>query len=130
MENKVDTYGIENVNFSLIERDDDRWELFKQQRLERGFDDSELWNLNDSIARFIYPRLKAFSEDTISYPIGLTPKKWERILNDMVLAFKLIIEDDEDENGNLLPKEVIDENLKKIKKGLNYFAKYFLSLWD
>lgn len=55
-----DPYGIKNVNFSLIDNTDDRWEDYKKQRLERGFDNSELWSLDSTIAEFVYPRLKAF----------------------------------------------------------------------
>lgn len=42
MTKKVDPYGIKNVNFSLISKDDNRFEAYKKQRLERGFDDSEM----------------------------------------------------------------------------------------
>lgn len=46
MTKKVDPYGIKNVNFSLISKDDNRFEAYKKQRLERGFDDSEMWSLD------------------------------------------------------------------------------------
>ena len=60
-----DPYGVENINFSLdLKEDDERKEIFKKQRLERGFDETELWNLDTTILKFILPRLKAFKENT------------------------------------------------------------------
>ena len=32
------------------------------QRRRRGFDDRELWSLDHTIARYVYPRLKAFNK--------------------------------------------------------------------
>ena len=119
---KIDVYKIPNVNFSMISEDDDRWELFKQQRLERGFDDSELWNLDSTIAKFILPRLKAFSENLISHPIGITMEKWEKILNSMIYSFDIIVED------KIL--NLSDDEYKKFKKGLKLFVKYYFNLWD
>jgi len=46
------------------------------QRRKRGFDDSELWSLDDTIIRFTLPRLKAFrnlhnGSGPMGYPAGL-----------------------------------------------------------
>ena len=49
--------GVPNVCFSLDER-----EGFVEQRMDRGFDDSETWSLRDTIGNFIIPRLKRFKE--------------------------------------------------------------------
>jgi hypothetical protein len=120
MESKIDTYGIENVNFSMIEKDDDRWELFKQQRLERGFDDSELWNLEFTIAKFILPRLIAFRQDLISHPCGMTSKEWEAVLDTMIYSFDAIVKDDKE----------LHDNFEKVKVGLDNFINYYFDLWD
>lgn len=122
MEKKIDTYEIKNVNFSLIDKNDDRWDEFKNQRLERGFDDSELWNLDSTICKFIYPRLKAFSENIIGYPANMTYDEWECILKQMVKAFEIIIGDDD--------WEFNDELYDNVDKGLNLFRKYFFNLWN
>lgn len=116
---RIDPYGVKNVNFSLIDPDDDRWDEFEEQRLKRGFDDSELWNLYYTIAGFILPRLKAFREETVSYPAGMTREQWESILDEMIVAFELIYEDKCDSESN-----------KKIEQGIKTFAKYFRGLWN
>ena len=50
------------MNFSLISQDHPKWDKFTKQRLERGFDDSETWNLDLTIAKFVLPRLESFKE--------------------------------------------------------------------
>lgn len=118
---KVDAYGIENVNFSLISPSDERWDEYKAQRLERGFDDSELWSLDMTIAKFIYPRLKAFAEHCGSTPSTLKDEEWNIILDDMLKAFEIII------NPEKFPWS--DEDNKIIVKGLDLFRSYFFALW-
>lgn len=114
--NKIDTYGIKNVNFSLINVDDTRWEKFRDQRLERGFDDSELWNLFETFSKFITPRLNEFEKGHISCPGNMTDEEWHKILNSMIEGFESII------NG------CTDD--EKVEYGLKLFSKYFLYLWD
>jgi len=52
--------NIPNICFSLTETDDERETKFKQQRIERGFVDSETWGLNHTIVSFIIPRLERY----------------------------------------------------------------------
>ena len=118
-----DPYGIPNVCFSLVDPDDDRWEAYTQQRLERGFDISETWNLDGTIARFVYPRLKAFIEDVKEmkcHPANMESiDEWVKILEDMLKGFELMVSDEiktKDED------EIID-------KSLDLFRKYFFALW-
>ena len=126
MENKVDTYGIKNVNFSLIKEDDSRFEDFKKQRLERGFDNSELWSLDCTIAEFIVPRLKAFKEvsaDEGDHPGSLAEKEWQDILSQMIEGFELY------PNHFHWDPEEQETNWKKVDKAMSLFHKYFFSLW-
>lgn len=97
----------------------------KKQLYKKGFDNSECWNLDITIAKFILPRLKNFQKITIGYPSKLkNEKKWNKILNKMIISFELILNDDEN------VKKYKIENRKKIQKGLKLFAKYFTELWD
>jgi len=116
MKKKVDILKLDipNVCFSRagnLPKDDKRLKKFKKQRMLRGFDDSELWNLDITIAKFILPRLKAakdqVSNDAINYDI-------------MIAAFEKIIVLDVCTN----------ENSETIDKGLTYFADHFCSLWN
>lgn len=98
-----DPLGIPNVNFSILdwytdsEKDVNRLAKFKQQRIERGFDDTECWNLDTTIAQFVLPRLKHFKENTNGYPGNdeiPTFEKWNEILDKMIYAFDHIVNED------------------------------------
>lgn len=119
-----DAYGIKNVNFSLIDRDDSRWEEFKKERLENGFDESETWALDSTIAKFILPRLKCFYNDgdILSYPGNLTSKEWSEIVYKMVKAFDLIV--------NVDAAKRTEEEVKAVEEGLDLFREYFFDLWN
>lgn len=119
-----DAYGIKNVNFSLIGRDDSRWEDFKKQRLEQGFDESETWSLDSTIAKFILPRLKCFYNDgdIFGYPGNLTSKEWSEILYKMVKGFDLIV--------NVDAAKRTEEEVKAVEEGLDLFREYFFDLWN
>lgn len=114
-----DPYGIKNVCFTLIDETDDRWEDFSEQRLQRGFDDSELWSLDGTIARFIYPRLKAFKESVPGTPGGMSLEQWNYILNKMVKGFELL------SNDNIKSED--EEKLEK--EAWKLFSEYFFDLW-
>lgn len=122
--NNIDTYKIENVNFSLIKENDPRFEDFKKQRLERGFDSSELWSLDCTIAKFIAPRLKAFKEVSCEdHPGSLTVKEWQDILDAMIEGFEIY-----PDHFNWAQEEQ-EANWKKVDKAMKLFHKYFFNLW-
>jgi len=60
--------GIPNVCFSLINKNDERAKAYSKQRITRGFDDSETWSLRDTIADFIFAKIKKVSEDYLRLP--------------------------------------------------------------
>ena len=113
----LDSYNIPNVNFTLIDRGDKRWDDFKQQRLERGFDDSETWALDCTIAKFIEPRLRRFKEIKAGYPAIMSEEKWDDILDKMIYAFECI------------NKDTVFDNEDSVDEGLDLFRKYFFNLW-
>jgi hypothetical protein len=120
-QNKIDVYGIKNVNFSTINVEDTNWNLFEKQRLERGFDDSELWSLDKTISGFILPRLKSFREKHSSSPKNISSQEWNNIIDKMITAFELINSDKED---------ISHDEYKQIECGLKLFAKHLKNLWD
>jgi hypothetical protein len=112
--------GIPNICFSLTEKDDKREKKFVKQRMEKGFDSSETWALDSTIARFILPRLKCFREQVGGYPYFFsTIEEWHEILDKMILAFELSNKDD------LSTKK----QQRQIEQGLKLFAKWFRALW-
>ena len=111
--------------FSLIGtlgEDDPRLPTYREQIKERGFDDTEIWNLDLTIAKFILPRLVRFKEYTGTYPNGFTIDSWRDELQVMIDAFK-ILNDDE-------CMELEDGAIDAINKGLQSFAANFRHLWD
>lgn len=111
--------GIPNINFSVYTDGDKREEKFSKQRLERGFDESETWNLYTTISRFIVPRLKAFKESNICYPPELTPDEWNAILDKMIRTFEIA------SNSDFMKEEEADE----FREGFTLFSEYFFALW-
>lgn len=117
-----DPFGIPNVCFSLVDKDDSRWEEYEKQRLERGFDESETWSLDGTIAKFIYPRLQVFIEDCVKlqcHPGHITFNEWLEILKDMVKGFELMSQDN----------MKTDEEEAIIEKSLDLFREHFHQLW-
>lgn len=112
------TYGFADS----LPKDDDRIELYKKQRQERGFDDTELWSLDCTIAAFIAPRLKEFAKQTCGNPVNIASfEDWQEILRQMVVAFDLMADKDR--------IVYTDEEDKLISDGLDLFRKYFHGLW-
>ena len=90
---------------------------------EQQFSDKELWNLDKTLAEYIYPRLKRFKEIVPGRPGCFeTQEKWLNTLEQMIVAFELLSRED----YVLFLKE--DER-KAVDKGLNKFYKYYNCLW-
>ena len=108
----------------------------------------ELWNLNDTLAKYIYPRIKSFKEYHCGRPGGMGEKqvghryggskgprynkklpdeKWEQILDKMVLAFELYLSSD-DWDCSPCDKEW-EKRHSLITEGFSLFMKYFGALW-
>lgn len=116
--------GIPNICFSLTDEKDSREGGFAKQRKERGFDNSETWSLFDTIVRFSLPRLKVFAESASwTHPYGLGDKRWKKILDDIIIAFELIIRND----GSCIWNK---KEEKQVEKGLDLFREYFFNLWN
>lgn len=111
------------------------------QRLVRGWDDSDTWSLNTTIAEFIYPRLKRFKAIKNSTPVGMNFNEWDDIINKMLFAFGLEIYEFSDKKGNVAEEIGLDVEeynkydsyfhtcWEKKENGLELFKKYYLDLW-
>ena len=81
-----------NICFSCANEvsDEKRQKKYKEQRMTRGFDDTECWNLDITFCKFIIPRLKVFKEQNDGYPVRYHSKEeWDKILDDMIEGFEL-----------------------------------------
>lgn len=105
-------------NVRCLKRKDPRRELYRKQRKERGFDNSELWALDETIIRFTLPRLKVFRDYTKSYPVDDNIKNfedWQLTIDKMIFGMERYILDASDEQAI---------------EGMNLFFKYFTHLLD
>jgi hypothetical protein len=61
---------------------------FLKQRIIRGWDDSETWSLDFTVAKFMLPRLIRFKELKCGYPCNLTKEEWDKILDEILIMVK------------------------------------------
>jgi len=95
---------------------------FLGQRIFRGWDDSDTWSLDITIAEFILPRLKRFKACQGCYPCHFeTREDWDAILDKMIFAFEKLAD-------NTIPL-LSEADERKVRHGLYYFAKYYRNLW-
>jgi hypothetical protein len=110
------------------------------QRRTRGWDDSELWSLDYTILKLVYPRLKAFREGKLNgtplhptdvYPEGheeaglpkaLTEEEWDSILGEILVGFKMVIDAD------CYP--LMGEQHVRLERSMDLFREWFFALWD
>ena len=109
--------NVPNINFSLIGDNDDRYEDFKKQRLERGFVESETWSLDYTIARFIAPRLRAFLD--IYKAVIVDDRNMVPVIERALKAFERLAQD----------TVVFGDECEEIDEALVEFAKIFRGLW-
>jgi len=105
-------------NVRYLKKKDPRRELYRKQRKERGFDNSELWSLDMTIIEFTLPRLKAFRDYTISFPIDekiKTFEEWQQVIDKMIYGMEKYKEDTWDTEAT---------------EGIDLFLKYFRHLWN
>lgn len=117
MKKDIKYLNVPNVCFSITKKKDKREKEFSKQRIERGFDDSETWNLFVTIARFSTPRLERYIE--LSEDFIQRTEEDKRQLNKLLEAFRLI---SKDEDLNIQEQTIVVE-------GLSYFDKIFMRLW-
>lgn len=114
-----------------------QYRYFRQRR-NRGFDDSELWNFDYTIAKFMAPRMKVFIENVREHggvPIRLTKEdgsdprneqafaEWILILKKIQRAFQLMIDEENAE------KIYTQEQYDQMDEGLKLFGEWYKSLW-
>ena len=92
------------------------------QRLIRGWDDAETWNIDSTVATFILPRLKRFAQLRIGHPSEISDAQWTKIIDQIIWSMEYI----SNENHYIITDK---KDCKKLQDGLNLFGKWFLYLW-
>lgn len=122
-----DPLGIPGVCFSLADQISGkvRQKQYAKQRMTRGWDDTETWSLDTTIADFILPRLKRFREVANGYPGGETPESWCAKVDAMIEAFEIA--------STVFTAKVEEKDRAKraraYKKGLKIFSENLGCLW-
>ena len=123
--------GLNNICFSVADEiysnDIATREKYKQQRFEQGFDDTETWHMDRTIALFIIPRLKKFIEINNGIPVGETVESYNEKLNFIINAFENYYA------TNKYYESVDDVERKKltddVKQAVEYLSKLWFELW-
>ena len=110
---------------SKLPADDERQALWAEQRVARGFDDTELWNLEDTIARYVLPRLRALRAKPLTPPRDLTLAQWHNLLDKMIVAFDLLQPAD---GGSWSRGRLNNAQRSQLQEGLDHFRTYFFAL--
>jgi hypothetical protein len=93
------------------------------QRRTRGWDDSDTWSLDYTIAKFALPRLIRFKELNNGYPGDFaTPEAWDEAIDKMIYSLQACIKHNE---GN----DIDIADWPRVKEGLELFGKHFMALW-
>lgn len=105
--------------------DEEKLQKYAQQREERGWDDTELFGLDHTIAKFLADRLYRFAEFTVSTPFPLTHEEWKVIIITIADGMALYT--------NLSDWEYTmeaEENYAKVDKAKALFVEWFEALWS
>lgn len=93
------------------------------QRLTRGFDDSETWNLDITISRYTLPRLKRYKEianEIIDWSF-YDKEEGCNILGELIWYHELIVA------GKEFPED--KEGVDRYERASKLWGKYYLALW-
>ena len=99
---------------------DERLPKFEKQREEFGFDDSEMWNLDITIAQFLAPRLRRYAEVC---PFLLEPDDFreEGILR-LAELLELVTE-------HHFMGGASEEDIQRLRAAMHEFADNLTDLW-
>ena len=103
--------------------------LKKKKELSK-IQDSECWDLDLTIIKFILPRLKKFKEINInSYPDKCgNIENWHKIIDKMIWSFQFALDVAEMNYSN--EYRLNENNWRKYNEGMDLFTEYLLDLWD
>mgnify|MGYP000140352156 CR=1 FL=1 len=123
--------GLKNINFSVAEecygKDPTTLEMYKQQRFENGFDDTETWHIDRTMALFIIPRLKRFIEVNNGIPTGETVESYNEKLNFIISAFENYYTTNKYyESTDIEERKQLTDD---VRKAVDYLSKLWFELW-
>jgi len=123
--------GLNNICFSVAddvyEKDPVVKEKHRQRRFEFGFDDTETWHLDRTMALFIIPRLKRFMEVNNGIANGETKESYYEKLRFIIQAFENYYVSDKYFNSIDIEerKKLTDD----VRLAVEYLSKLWFELW-
>lgn len=93
------------------------------QRLVRGYDDRLFWSMSHYIDPMIVAHIKNLREDGHGHPSNITEKKWNKILDTIMLGMG-------EEPEMLAGVKAWNKYRKDREKALILLAFYWDNLWD
>jgi hypothetical protein len=119
--------ALNNICFSVAddvyEKDPVVKEKHRQRRFEYGFDDTETWHMDRTMALFIIPRLKRFIEVNNGIANGETEESYYEKLRFIIQAFENYYATDKYFNS------VDIEERKKLTDDVRLAVEYLSKLW-
>ena len=119
--------ALNNICFSVAddvyEKDPAVKETHRQRRFEFGFDDTETWHMDRTMALFIIPRLKRFMEVNNGIANGETEQSYNEKMRFIVQAFENYYATDKYFNS------VDIEERKKLTDDVRLAVEYLSKLW-
>lgn len=100
----------------------------KKHLKKYGFDPSETWNLDQTIANFVLPRLQHFRDNVHGHPSNMTEDEWMEVLDKMIFSFEASVYDYADLDVEDIAKQ--KKKFKIIQEGFELFGMHFMNLWD
>jgi hypothetical protein len=122
-----------------------------QQSIKVKIDKWDTWSMDHTLAHVIHPMLVQLKATNHGYPSGLTEKKWDGIMDEMIWAFEQKLRDnwegdyyeyrelgmEEDKADNQFGLKLVWEDeegraahQKRMTAGFKLFGKYYENLWD
>jgi hypothetical protein len=119
----------EKNNFSIAQEvypnEPEKLEKYKKQRDERGFDDTETWHLDKTLALFLIPRLERFIQLNNGFPSGETEESFNEKLNFILKSFQEYYNGENEEVSLELEKE----RVSNLKKAAAILGEIWFDLW-
>jgi len=106
-------YGLDE-----LDGEDGRAIEWEKQRKNRGYDDTELWSLGDTIAKFSLPRIKQMKEIELECHKDVDVKSY----NTLIEGLELFIRNDGD-------RIFTKKEQKKVAKALKLLGPMLPGMW-
>lgn len=101
-------------------------------RIRHGFWPQDWWNFDSRCAKWVYPRLKFYSEHRNGYPGDVRNEEWDEIVKKIVWSMEFIATEKLwPPEGDYDPSpEDFMKDMEKVQEGLDLFGKWFMAFWD